>query len=157
MQKWDYKNCCGNQSCNKLVRGVPKGLTGPLGLALNPNTYSLIHYKCKYKTLNWVLSCRSFWRHNSAFVYIRPWCILGLGAYSALVYIFKLLGLDVYSAFPHSLPLCILDPDVYFKQLGPQVFRPTSQSVELQSTLQPSAWNSSRELLVSATWICCRS
>ena len=78
-------------------------------------------------------------------MYIRPWCIFCLGVY------FKLLGLDVYSDFPHSLPLCILDPDVYFKQLGPQVFRPTSQSVELQSTLQPSAGNSSRELLVSAT------
>ena len=65
--------------------------------------------------------------------YIMPWCIFCLGVY------FKLLGLDVYSAFPLSLPLCILGLGVYFKQLGLQVFRPTSQSMVLQSTLQPSA------------------
>ena len=50
---------------------------------------------------------------------------------------------DVYSVFLLSLPWCTIGLGVYFKQLGLQVFRPTSQSMVLQSTLQPSALFSS--------------
>ena len=66
-------------------------------------------------------------------VYIRPWCTFCLDVY------LKELGLDVYSTFPPSLPLCILGLGVFFKKSGLQVFLPSSQSMVLQSTLQPSA------------------